>query len=139
MLSYLKYLLIFLSISVFAEVNFTNPTIVTGDGGSPNLSNNGKDDNNPQIALDSSGHVYAIWNRSNGTNYIIQVAISNDYGVSWEDPNNCNWRWGSPNLSNNGKDAFNSHIAADSSGHCLCDMDKKKRWNSLYHPSSNIK
>ncbi len=76
MLSHIKYVLIFLAINLFADFNFTIPAIVTGNG-SPNLSVNGETAENPQIATDSiSKYVYAIWRRFDGSNHIIQAAIS---------------------------------------------------------------
>ncbi|MFA6118539.1 MAG: sialidase family protein [Parachlamydiales bacterium] len=67
-------------------VNWTYP--VSTQWGTPNLSEPGtsfgEDAKNPEIATDDSGqYVYAIWGRNNGTDYIVQMAYSDDYGVNW--------------------------------------------------------
>jgi hypothetical protein len=59
--------------SSYFGVKWENPTIVTGSS-IPNLSLDGQTAQNPQITTDASGlHVYVIWARSNGTNFIIQA------------------------------------------------------------------
>lgn len=43
---------------------------------SPDLSVAGRDANAPQVAVDPAGEAAAIWERSNGTNKIIQAAVT---------------------------------------------------------------
>ncbi len=116
--SYIILIAIILNSSIFAiNVNFSNPTTTPSDLGAPNLSDSGQNAFNSQIATDSSGrYVYAVWQRSNGSNIIIQVTISSDFGVTWADPTSTPSDLGAPNLSDSGEDAFNSQIATDSSG-----------------------
>ena len=84
----LTAILVLLFINCFSDVNFTIPT-TTPTGISPNLSEAGEGALRPQITTDSTGkYVYAVWNRSDGSNQIIQVAISSDYGNTWTDHRN---------------------------------------------------
>ncbi len=91
MLLYLKFILfsLFITTSLLAEnVDFINPT--TTPGGTPNLSS---DDTlrayNSQITTDSSGkYVYTTWEKwsASEAKYRVQVARSEDYGVTWKYP-----------------------------------------------------
>ncbi len=110
-------LMIFASANIFAEVNFVDPVTVTGDGGTPNLSDDGQSADYPQIATDSTGkYVYAVWFRYNNSNFIIQTAISSDYSVNWSNPTTVTGDGGTPNLSDDGRNAFYPQIATDSTG-----------------------
>lgn len=96
--------------------NWGNPTTTTGDGGTPNLSKNGQNARHPQLATDSTGqYVYAIWQRDNGSRYIIQVAVSSDYGANWTNPTIVPGDE-SPDLSDSKKSAFEPQISTDSTG-----------------------
>jgi hypothetical protein len=96
-------------------VTFSDPTETPADDGTPNLSDSGKEAFEPQIATDDTGeHVYAIWRRYDGTNTIIQVAISSDYGVTFSDPTATGE--GTPNLSESGKDAWYPQITTSGTG-----------------------
>jgi len=112
---YIFMIAIILSSSIFAiNVNFSDPT-TTPTGTSPNLSDSGQSATLPQVATDSSGrYVYAVWERSDGTNTRIQVAVSSDYGVTWTDPSTTPGT--TPNLSDSGQDASNAQVTTDSSG-----------------------
>jgi len=105
---------IILSSSIFAvNVNFSDPT--TTPGTTPNLSDSGQSASDAQVATDSSGrYVYAVWERDDGTNSRIQVAISSDFGVTWTDPSTTPGT--TPNLSDSGKNASSAQVATDSSG-----------------------
>jgi hypothetical protein len=93
-----------------------NPTS-TPTGTSPNLSVAGKPANNPYITTDATGqYVYAVWERFDGSYYIIQVAISSDYGDTWGNPTSTPVGTTTPNLSVSGKNAFYSRIATDATG-----------------------
>jgi hypothetical protein len=77
-----------------------------GSWSSPvNLSASGQNAYAPQVAVDSSGVVTAVWFRSNGSNTLIQA--SRFSGGSWSSP---------VNLSASGQNAFYPHLAVDSSG-----------------------
>jgi hypothetical protein len=115
MLSFLKKIpLIFVVITLSASSDFFDPT--TTPGTTPNLSVGGEDAFGPQITTDGTGqYVYAIWSRTNGTNYLIQVARSLNYGVDFSDP--LSTPTGSPpNLSVSGEDAAEPQIATDATG-----------------------
>jgi hypothetical protein len=80
-------------------VTFENPSITTGDGGIPDLSNESKRANSAVISTNSTGqYVFAIWERTDGFNYIIQTANSSDYGNTWANPNISTGNGGSPNF-----------------------------------------
>jgi len=44
-----------------------------------NLSETGQDASNPQVAMDSNGNAAAVWQRSDGSNYIIQGSIFSEH------------------------------------------------------------
>ncbi|NGX34441.1 MAG: hypothetical protein K1060chlam1_00794 [Candidatus Anoxychlamydiales bacterium] len=101
-------------------VTWQNPTATTGDGGSPNLSDNNGSAYESMIIADSTGqYVYAIWTRSDGVNWVIQTVKSSDYGVSWQKPTSTTGDGGSPDLSNNGKMAMYPCVVSDSTGQYL--------------------
>jgi BNR repeat-like domain len=88
----------------------------TPTGIPPNLSQPNQNANNPQIATDNSGrYVYALWQRSDGSNSRIQVAISSDYGNTWQNPSSTPTGT-SPDLSQANQNATIPQIATDSSG-----------------------
>jgi hypothetical protein len=96
-------------------VTFSDPTETPADDGTPNLSDSGKDAGDPQIATDDTGeHVYAIWQRYDGSDHRIQVAISSDYGVTFSDPTATGE--GTPNLSESGKDTWDPQITTSGTG-----------------------
>jgi hypothetical protein len=92
---------------------WADPTTVTGSG-TPNLSADGNNASTPKLATDSSGkYVYAVWDRVNaGGNNIIQVAISSAYGDVWTNPTMVTGS-GTPNLSDDGKNAITPEITTD--------------------------
>ena len=97
-----------------------NPTATTGDGGSPNLSDNNGSAIECMIRTDSTGqYVYAIWARSSGGNWIIQTVKSSDNGVTWQEPISTPADGGAPNLSNNGQSAFHPGLIFDLTGQYL--------------------
>ena len=116
--SYIILIAIILNSSIFAiNVNFSDPTTTPSDLGTPNLSDSGENAGKAQIATDSTGnYVYAVWERSDGTNTIIQAARSVDFGETWTDPTTTPSDLGTPNLSDSGEAARRAQIATDSSG-----------------------
>lgn len=108
-------------------VTFTNPTITTGNGGSPNLSNDDGSANTSIISTNSTGqYVYAIWNRYNDSNYIVQVALSSNYGATWVNPTITTGDGGSPNLSDDGETAYNPYITTNSTGQYIYAIWSRK-------------
>jgi len=98
-----------------AEVNFSDPT-TTPTGSIPNLSDAGQTAQEPQITTNSTGqYVYAIWQRLDGSTDIIQVAISDNFGVAWKDPTTTP-TGSTPNLSVAGYPARASQITTNSTG-----------------------
>ena len=74
-----------------------------------NLSLPGEEANRPQLTVDSVGNVTAVWERSNGTDSIIQ-ASTKPYGGSWILP------FLVTNLSLSGEDAYDPQVASDVAG-----------------------
>ena len=96
--------------------NWQNPSSTTGSS-PPNLSSNGNYAWLPQITTNSTGkYVYAIWQRNNGLNFIIQMVRSVDNGDNWINPTTTTGNDGPPNLSDNGEDAGDSQIVTDYTG-----------------------
>ena len=71
------------------------------------LSQTGQDANDPQIGIDGSGNATVVWQRSDGSNLVIQ-ASTKPYGGSWQ---------ATPDtLSISGQDALEQEIAVNSRG-----------------------
>ena len=79
-----------------------------GDWGAP-WTLSGSNAHAPQVALDPGGDVFAIWTRSNGTNFVVQAAMRRSRGV-WLMPDGVS----SPKL-----DADNPRIAVDEVGNAV--------------------
>lgn len=108
---------------------WTGPIATTGSS-FPDLSQNGRDADMPQIATDAGGkYVYAIWIRSNGSNWIAQSAKSSDYGLTWTNPTAA-FSGKSPNLSQDGQDAMDPQITTDSGGRHVYAIWKKYDGNN---------
>jgi hypothetical protein len=74
-----------------------------------NVSVAGQDAFEPQVVVDPSGNVIAVWTRSDGTDLRIQAATRTPSGA-----------WSSPvNISDSGSSASSPAIAVDSSGNAL--------------------
>ena len=71
-----------------------------------NLSPTGQDASNPQITVAVSGLATAVWDRYDGTNFILQASTSLD-GAAWSAP---------ANVSTAGQDASFPQITVDGSG-----------------------
>ncbi len=94
-----------------------DPTTTPPGTTTPNLSDSGQPADHPHIVTDNSGrYVYATWFRNDGIDDIVQVAISSDFGQTWQDPTSTPSDLGTPNLSDSGQTAFEPHIVTDSSG-----------------------
>jgi hypothetical protein len=70
------------------------------------LSATGQNANNAQVAVDGSGNATAVWQRFNGSNFIVQSAVR-PAGGSWSAP---------VDLSATGQDAEAQQLALDASG-----------------------
>lgn len=107
--------------------SWQDPNSTTGTGHiSPNLSEDNKNANQPQITTDSSGaHVYAVWSRVNDFSYtIVQVARSTNFGKDWIYPDST--PQGSPNLSEDGNNAGKQNIATSESGQFVYAIWKRE-------------
>jgi len=98
------------------DTNYIIQATRTTDGGatfsSPiDLSLAGRDAFNPQISFDNSGNGVCVWQRSNGTNTIIQAARTTDGGATFSTP---------IDLSHTGQDADSPQISFDNSGNGVC-------------------
>jgi hypothetical protein len=71
-----------------------------------NLSEAGEDAGTPQVAVDANGTAIAVWNRSDGSNTIVQ-ASSRPSGGSWTTPED---------LSEPLGNAFQQQVAVDANG-----------------------
>jgi hypothetical protein len=64
----------------------------------------------PQVAVDSQGNAVAVWQRSNGANYIVQGAVRPAASGVWQAP---------VDLSIPGGDATDSQVAVDAAGNAV--------------------
>jgi hypothetical protein len=95
--------------------DFENPTSTPSSP--PNLSVGGENAFEPQITTDGTGrYVYATWKRYDGSNQIVQVAVSSDFGVTFSDPTSTPTGTTSPNLSESGEEASLPQITTDATG-----------------------
>lgn len=73
------------------------------------LSAEGENALRPQVALDPQGNAIAVWQRSNGSKVVIQVA-ERPVGGSWSQPED---------LSDSGEDAGEADVAVDAEGNAI--------------------
>jgi hypothetical protein len=78
------------------------------------LSGAGQSGYGPRVAVDSQGNAVAVWERSNGTNYIVQGAVRAAGGV-WQAP---------ADLSAAGQDADGARVAVDSQGNAVAVWER---------------
>jgi hypothetical protein len=101
---------IFACVAMTVAVLFTVSSPAFATSGVPSapvdLSASGQDANSPQVSVDSTGLAIAVWNRSDGSNYIIQSSTSQSGGT-----------WSTPvDLSASGQSAYNPQVSVDSTG-----------------------
>ena len=90
---------------VFAPSAQATPTFLTAI----NISDPGQDGFEPDVAVDPSGNVIAVWTRSDGTNFRIQYSTRTATG-SWAAPTT---------ISDPGQSASNPDAAIDNSGNAI--------------------
>jgi len=84
------------------------------------LSQSGQNAALPQVAMDSTGNAIATWQRSDGSNTIIQTKR---YDGSWPDE--------AIDLSESGQNATKSQIAMDSSGNGIATWTRSNGTNTI--------
>jgi len=96
-----------------------------------NISDAGQDGFEPQVAVDSSGNVIAVWTRSDGTNFRIQSASRTATG-DWSVPET---------ISDPGQSASSPQVAVDPSGNAVAVWTRSDGTNlrvqSAYRPAGN--
>jgi hypothetical protein len=93
------------SIFVLPSAASAAPTFLTA----ATLSDPGQDGFEPEVAQDGSGNVYAVWTRSDGTNFRVQYSTRTPAG-SWSAP---------VTLSDAGQSASTPEISSDAAGNVL--------------------
>jgi hypothetical protein len=78
-----------------------------GFGAAQDLSAAGQDAFQPDVALDRQGDAIAIWERSDGTNFIVQTATRTAADAAWQTPQA---------VSAAGQNAFEPQVAVDGQG-----------------------
>jgi hypothetical protein len=116
------------AVAIWERSNGTNLIIQSATrpaGGSfsapVDLSAPQQDASDPQIAVDGAGNAVAIWERSNGTNLIIQAA-TRPAGGSFSAP---------VDLSAPGQDAFEPQIALDGAGNAVAIWERSNGTNFI--------
>ena len=90
---------------VFASPAQATPTFLTAI----NISDAGQDGFEPDVAVDPSGNVIAVWTRSDGSNFRIQYSTRTATGA-----------WAAPTtISDPGQSASNPDAAIDNSGNAI--------------------
>jgi hypothetical protein len=114
---------------------WTNPSSLTD-----NISPDGQDAYNPQMAMDNNGNAIITWCQSDGSKY--QIFKSEFRGGVWTHPSSL-----SDNISQDGQDAHNPQVAMDNNGNAIitwyqADGSNNQIFKSEYrdggwtHPSS---
>src|SRR5205814_114111 len=89
------------------------------------LSATGQDAENPQVAFDPAGNALAVWERSNGTNDIVQSSFRPAAG-SFAAP---------ADLSAAGQSAFGAQVAFDPAGNALAVWERSDGTNDIVQSS----
>lgn len=123
--------------AVWQAFNGENTIIQTvvrlaNSGWSPtvDLSEIGQDASEPQIAIDSSGQLVALWKRSDKQNFIVQATTSSLGSTIWSTP---------VSLSLPGEDAMTPQMALDSVGNAVAVWQRSNGKNSIIQASFGIK
>jgi hypothetical protein len=117
------------AVAVWTRSNGTNLIVqarvrLAGGAWQPaeDLSALGQSATTPQVALSAAGDVVAVWNRSNGTNGIIQAAVR-PAGGSWQLP--------ALDLSASGQSAMDPQVALDAAGNAVAVWQRPNGANSI--------
>jgi hypothetical protein len=79
---------------------------------SDNISPDGQDTDNPQVAMDNNGNAIIVWMQSDGSNW--QIFKSESRGGAWHHPASL-----SDNISPDGQKASNPQVAMDNNGNAI--------------------
>jgi hypothetical protein len=128
----LRFVLSWLTAFAFAVALFAFPSTAIGTPQflSPaNVSDAGQDGFEPQVAVDGSGNVVAVWTRSDGTNFRIQSANRTPNGA-WS---------AAQTISDPGQPASTPRVAVDPAGNALAVWTRfdgsKLRVQAAYRPA----
>lgn len=91
---------------------------------SVDLSEPGRAAERPQVALDAHGDAVAVWQRYNGSDYVIQAAFKSDEG-GWQGP---------VDLSEAGEDAYRPEVAVDPGGDAVAVWERGKVVQAAFRP-----
>ena len=123
--SRLLFAILALALLVFASSAQATPTFLSAI----NISDAGQDGFEPDVAVDPSGNVIAVWTRSDGTNFRIQYSTRTASG-SWAP---------STTISDPGQSASNPDVAIDNTGNALVAWSRSDGTNiriqAAYRPS----
>jgi hypothetical protein len=86
-----------------------------------NLSGNGQNASDPQVAINAQGNAVAVWTRSNGTNDIVQAAVRSAAGA-WQAP---------INLSAAGQNAVAPQVGIDGQGNSVAVWTRSNGSNDI--------
>ena len=119
------FVLAFLASLTFASASHATPTFLTGI----NISDPGQDGFEPDVGVDPSGNVIAVWTRSDGTFFRIQYATRTANGA-----------WSSATtISDPGQSASQPDVAVDTTGNALVTWSRGDGTNiriqAAYRPS----
>jgi hypothetical protein len=123
-------------IAVWRRFDGTNTRIqssTSADSGSTwstplDLSDAGQDADQPQLAIDGNNNVIAVWQRSDGTNTIIQSSTSADSGSSWSTR---------LDLSAAGQDAATPQLAIDGNNNVIAVWQRSDGTNTIIQSSTS--
>jgi PKD domain len=89
---------------------------------SEDISATGQLAEHPRVAFDPQGDATAVWDRSDGTNTIVQAAELPAGAPAWQDP---------AELSVTGESAANADVAADAQGDLLAVWQRSNATNTI--------
>ena len=117
--------------TIIQSLTQTDPGVWPALDKTVDLSVTGQNASFPEIAINDFGIATAVWQRSNGTNTIIQSLTQTDPGV-WPDPAE------SVDLSATGQNAYNPQIAVDPSGNATAVWSRYNGSNNVIQASYNF-
>ena len=102
----------------FGSTTWTSTTDLSAVGQNASLQSPG----NPSLTVDPSGNAVAVWERSNGTNNIIQGATLASGSTTWTS---------TTDLSAVGEDASNPYVRVDGSGNAVAIWQRSNGTNTI--------